>query len=259
MVCLVAAAVLVLGGAVAPNGVLAPQGRQRGGHERVRLLAAVRASGAWSGIISGWSGYVVPGGAGSEVAATFTVPMVPTVYCESVQNGAKTYFWAGIESKDSNGNLTIVQAGIEYRCLNGQPYYSAFWVPDAYSGGVAVSLPDPVQPYDRITVGVYEIGGGYWVVLDDAVQNWSAANYVSDSAASAVYTAVAAESFNGGAYFDPVAVTGAQVNWAPLGQSNPQPWEQNPSIYHGSAGLDPSGLDASGQDFNFYWNVPPSL
>jgi hypothetical protein len=119
---------------------------------------------------------------------------------------------------------------------------------------VAVSLPNPVQPVDRITAGVYEWGNGYFTVLYDAVQNWSAVNYVQGGTGSTDYTAVAAESYNGGAYFDPLAVTGASVNWAPLSQSNPQAWEQSPGIYNGTAGLDPSGLDASGQDFNFHWN-----
>src|SRR5262245_55977780 len=58
-VCLVAAAGLVLGGATPQNGTLAAQGHQRGGHERVRLLAAALASGAWSGATGAWSGYVV--------------------------------------------------------------------------------------------------------------------------------------------------------------------------------------------------------
>lgn len=247
-VCLVAAAGLVLGGAAAPNRTVARQG-----HQPVSLLAATLASDSWTGTVGGWSGYLVNGGASYSVTATFTVP---TVYCQSTPDGS-TGFWVGIFSAPSNGRATIVQDGIQVGCANGQPSYSAWLVGSGYSAGVPVCVQYPVQPLDTIAVSVWEFGATYYEFLDDTVQNWSWLVPVTGGAASSNIAAVAAESFNGGAAFDPVAVTGAQVNGLPLNQFNLEASEQNPGNYVGTAGLDPSGLDASGQDFNFYWNGPP--
>ena len=54
------------------------------------------------------------------------------------------------------------------------------------------------------------------------------------------FTEVIAESYDGGACLDPVAVTGAQVNGLPLGQFNPEADEQGPGIYNRTADLDPA-------------------
>jgi Peptidase A4 family len=245
---LVAAAGLVLGAATAQNGSWARQGHQRGGHERVRLLAATLTPGAWSG-------YVIKGGANDQVSATFTVP---TVFCQTWQNGPGSAFWVGIQSTDSNGTTTIVQDGIGVNCTNGQPQYYAGMVPDAYAQ-VAVPLPDKVQPGDAITAAVYEFGSWYAMAVSDPAENWNEFNFITGGADSSNWAAVAAESYNGGAFFYPVAVTGADVNGSPLGQFNPEADEQHPSIYQGTAGLDPSPLDASGQNFSFYWNGWPNL
>jgi Peptidase A4 family len=243
-VCLVAATGLVLGGATARNLTQAP----RGGHERVNLLADALITGAQ------WSGYVVHGDS-YNVGATFTVS---TLYCQSWQNGPGSVLWAGIQSKDTNGTATIVQDGIGYGCDNGQPQYYAWTVQDAYSGRV-VPLPDPVQPGDAIFASVFEEGAEYWMYVDDETQSWSVLNSLTGGAASSNTAAVAAESYDGGAFFNPVAVTGAQVNGVPVGQSNPQALEQDPSRYDGTAGLDPGPLDATDQNFSFSWNGPPNL
>jgi hypothetical protein len=254
--CLVAAAGLVLGGATAQNGTQAPQGHQRAEHDRVRLLAATLGSDSWTGDRGAWSGYVVKGGDNYEVMATFTVS---TLYCQSWQEGAGTALWVGIQSTDSNGTATIVQDGIGYRCGNGgQPQYYAWMVQNAYSQ-LPVPISNPVYPGDTITAIVYEMGSTYLMALDDTTENWFTFNSVTGGADSSNWAAVAAESYYGGAYLDPVAVTGAQVNGLPLGQFNPEADEQGPNIYNGTAGLDPSGLDSSGQDFNFHWNGQPGL
>jgi hypothetical protein len=95
----------------------------------------------------------------------------------------------------------------------------------------------------------------------DLSQVWTEIRYATLAADSSSYfwTAVGAESFHGGAYFDPVTVTYAEVDQAPIGQYNPEADEEQPSLYDGTAGLDPSQLDASGMDFSFYWNGSPSL
>jgi hypothetical protein len=249
----VAAAGLVLGGAPAQNGTQEPQGHQGAEHERVRLLAATLGSDSWTGATGTWSGYVVKGGANNEVAATFTVP---TADCQSTPYGF-TGFWVGIQSTDGNGIRTIVQDGIQISCGNGQPSYSAWGIGNAYSGGTPVFLTDPVQPVDRITAVVWESGATYWMSLYDPVENWWWSNSATGGAASSNTAAIAAESFFGGADFDPVAVTGAEVNGLPLNQFKPEADEQDPNSYHATAGLDPSGLDASGENFNFYWNGQP--
>ncbi len=252
--CLVAAAGLILAGATAQNGTQARQGHQRAGHGRVRLLAAL-APESWSGATGRWSGYVVKGRSNNEVAATFTVS---TLSCQSGQDGVGTALWVGIQSTDSNGTPTIVQDGIGYRCGTGWPQYWAWMVPDAHSQQIS-ALGDPVQPGDRISADVFEFGSVYWMILEDPVENWWAIKTVTGGAASSNMAAVAAESFDGGAYFDPVAVTGAQVNDLPLGQSSPEADEEGTGFFNGTAGLDPSGLDASGQNFNFSWNGTPGL
>jgi hypothetical protein len=201
-----------------------------------------------------WSGYVVHGDS-YNVGATFTVS---ALYCQSWQNGPGSVLWAGIQSTDSNGKATIVQDGIGYGCDNGQPRYYAWMVPDAHSGRV-VSVPDPVQPGDAIFASVLEDGAEYWMYVDDETQNWSVLNSLTGGAASSNTAAVAAESYDGGAFFNPVAVTGAQVNGVPVGQSNPQALEEDPSRYNGTAGLDPGPLDATDQNFSFSWNGPPNL
>ncbi len=122
-----------------------------------------------------------------------------------------------------------------------------------------IPLTNPVFPSDRVTATVSESGATYWMTLNDQVQNWSWSTSITGGAASGNWAAVAAESYFGGAYFDPVAVTGAQVNGLPLGLFNPEADEQGPNIFSGMAGLDPSGLDASGQNFSFSWNGQPGL
>jgi hypothetical protein len=224
------------------------------------LLAASLAAGAWSGATGAWSGYVVKSGATSEIAATFTVPTM--VQCQSWPDGG-TNFWVGIQSTDGNGNATIVADGITIGCASGQPMYYAW----TYSSDSQqeVLLPDPVQPLDTVTATVTEAGatiaeagGTYTMALNDTVQGWSESSSTTGGAASSNWSAVAASSFNGGASSEAVAVTGAQVNGAPLGQSNPEADEQGPDQYNGMVGLDPSGLDASGQAFSFSWNGPPN-
>jgi hypothetical protein len=102
--------------------------------------------------------------------------------------------------------------------------------------------------------------GNYTMLLWDLSQPWAELSYATSPPYSSDYnTAVGAESFDGGAYFDPVTVTYAEIDQVPIGQYNPNADEQPPSIYNGTAGLDPSPLDASGMDFSFYWNGPPNL
>jgi hypothetical protein len=244
VVCLVAAAGLA--GATTPNGSRAVLRD----HERARLAAAMFSPG------ERWSGYVVNGGANFEVSATFTVPML---YCQSWQNAPGTGFWVGIESNGSNNFQSLVQDGIEVFCVNGQPKYAGTMVQDAYHE-FADPLPNPLQPGDAVTATVLTMDGLYLMQVSDQTENWSEFRILTGGDASSNSTAaVAAESWGGGAFFNPMAVTNATLNWAPLGQSNYETWEEDPSIYQGTAGLDPSSLDPSGEDFSFFWNGPPNL
>jgi hypothetical protein len=238
---------LLLGGSDVAARASSPVGSRSGTIQRATLVDAPFVSGAWSG-------YVVKGGYNSEVSATFTMPVV---YCQFARNYAGTAFWVGIQSTDSSGNATIVQDGINVACVNGQPGYGTWMVPSAYAQQLT-QIPDPVQPLDTIDATVIAFSGGlYAMMVQDTTENWFTYKIVTGGDASSNWAAVAAESYYGGAFFNPVAVTGAQVNWAPLLQSSPEADEQGPSIYDGTAGLDPSSLDASGQNFIFYWNGTP--
>ncbi len=249
--CLMAAAGLVITAPPAHNG--SPVARRP---EPARLLATLT-TGAWTGATGAWSGYVVKSGTSSDVSAKFTVP---AALCPTGLTGPQTSFWAGIQSWGSNGASTLVQDGISLFCANGQPSYWAWMVADAYSDGRPVILLDPVQPNDVIMAFVYtDSVGNYTLVVADQAENWLEYRQTTGNPPSNDYAAVGAESFDGGVNFSPVAVTNAEVNNAPIGQSHYEADEQGPSIYNGTAGLDPSALDAAGQDFNFYWNAPPGL
>ncbi len=205
-----------------------------------------------------WSAYAVRyqtngnNGNNFEASAFFTVP---TAICSPGEN-AETAFWVGVENPITP--LSIVQDGFLVSCASGQPSYQAFYLPSAWSDGVPQYLPNTVQAGDDIFAYVYtDPVGNYYELVTDVTQNWDYLTQIPGSPPVYDVAAVGAESFNGGVNFAPVAVTDAQVNDAPIGQSNPEADEQTPSIYSGTAGLDPTPLDASQMDFSFQWNGTP--
>jgi Peptidase A4 family len=202
-----------------------------------------------------WSGYVVKNQDSSQVTATFTVPAVT---CQSGENGPGSAFWVGIQSTDSSGSATLVMAGINVSCTSGQPGYGAWMVPSA-DNPVLDPLPNAVHPGDQVTATVDNQNntGQYVMTVTDHTQDWSQSKVVTGGNDSTDYGAVAATSYNGGAFFSPMAVTGATVNGAPLAQFHPEADQEQTSFYQGTAGLDPGPLDASGEDFSFFWTSPP--
>ena len=219
-----------------------------------RLLTAGFTPRPWSGYAVRYQSSTGTNGDNYEASALFTVP---TPICSSGENGPETAFWVGIENPITP--LSLVQDGFAVSCSNGQPTYQVWYLPSAWSDGVPQYLPNTVQAGDDIFAYVYtDPSGNYIEFLDDLTQKWYYWTQITGSAPGTDVAAVAAESFNGGVNFAPVAVTDAEVNDAPIAQSDIETDEQTPSIYNGTAGLDPSPLDsATGMNFTFAWNGTP--
>jgi Peptidase A4 family len=233
-----------------------------GGAVTARAASASASVTPWA-----WSGYVATGGPYSWVSADFTVP---TGTCSQgpaengpLSGGPGTAYWVGLQG-DNGGSVAIVQTGFFVDCWNGQPDYFAWTVEGQdLQYGAETRLSEPVQPGDQIDAYVSCWGGdGYCVEgLIDVTQNWTYTLSVPVvDGFSGYYAAVAAESFNGGIASSPVGVTNAIVgalNFGPIGNFSPGAYEEQPSIYNGTAGLDPTPLDPTGSDFEFYWNGNP--
>jgi hypothetical protein len=209
-----------------------------------------------------WSGQVAVRVPAWEVGATF---QVPSVSCPQAGGGEE--FWVGVAGSVAGLPLTqasIARAGWAVECDGSsspaQPTYSAFTA-TAIGNGREDPLQQPVQAGDTINVYVFQFslygstpGWDAWV--QDVSQNWEQYVSISSSPASASYTAVAADSINGGVTSGATPVTNAQVNFNPIGQDNPELWVQDPSIYQTCgnpppAALVPTALDGTGQNFQF--------
>jgi hypothetical protein len=213
-----------------------------------------------------WSGYDAQNVSTQIVSAQFEVPDVSCGNLDGFEG-----FWAGVQGTATNGAVAIVQPGVQAVCVNGQPTYSAFTVapgPTANdsSPGYPTPLQEPVQPGDLLWLAAVRWGGpGDWVQLIwNETENWVQDIPVSGGPVTVSDTAVAGESALGGVISGTTAVTNAQINFAPIGQYNPQASVQNPaSYYQGPPGgilpsaLLPTPLDSSGQNFSIGWVPAP--
>jgi hypothetical protein len=222
----------------------------------VGLVAAAGAGAAPADALTtgGWSGYLVSGGTYSLVSASFVVPQG---FCTQGpgESGQSTYYWVGLE--DDPGAIassSIVQTGFALGCGQGQPAYEAF---TASLTGSPTGVSQAVEPGDTVFAEVGCGSGSCVEYLDDATQNWFDSVPVAVNGFSANLAAVAAESFNGGINNSVVPVTQAEVDFAPLGAFSPQADEENPGNYGGTAGLEPSALDPTGENFDFEWDGSP--
>lgn len=205
-----------------------------------------------AGALGSWSGDVASGGSYFSVMADFTVP---TPDCTQANQGlsspgqGETAYWVGLQKGPD-----IVQSGFMVQCSGGSPIYTA--LNTTGSAGTWHYLPDPFQAGDFIELGVSCSAR----TCDEAAVDVTQGNWVSyvpvsvpDGFTGSI-AAVAAESYYGGAPSTPVAVTSAQVNIQPIGQSNPQPNIEDPSNHNAiSYLLIPGPLGASGQDFDLSW------
>jgi hypothetical protein len=206
-------------------------------------VAGIRTAPARAETVGIWSGQVVNGGPFFQVTADFTAPALT---CPPASSTGMTGYWVGLK-----GTSAIIQTGVAMQCLGGSPVYHA-WT--ANTAGGATYLPNPVQNFDFIALGVNCAGSACVMNLNDMTQGWSqSVGITAPSGFSAGTAAVAAESFSGGTQSSPVVVDNATVNGDPLGQSNPQANIQDPSIYGGTADLVANPLDPSGTDFSFSW------
>ena len=109
------------------------------------------------GTSTNWSGYAVDGTSATNVVGTWTVP---SVKCAPGENSWSSP-WVGIDGNVSN---TVEQTGTDSDCVNGTPYYYAWYemYPKfAYQAGLTVS------PGDSITGQVTYTGGAFVLALTD--------------------------------------------------------------------------------------------
>jgi hypothetical protein len=144
---LVAAGALTLGAGpalAAGGGILA-----RPGH-------APRNSPA-RGTSTNWSGYAVDGANATQVIGTWTQP---TATC---MPGEKSWSspWVGI---DGDASKTVEQTGTDSDCVNGIPYYYAWY--EMYPKGT-VKIPLAVNPGDTITGAVSYSANAFVLALTD--------------------------------------------------------------------------------------------
>nr|WP_096302349.1 G1 family glutamic endopeptidase [Jatrophihabitans sp. GAS493] len=168
-------------------------------------------------------------------------------------------YWVGIQGDNGGGGAAaIVQTGFGLGCNDGQPEYYAL---HADSVGNWIFSPEPVRPGDLIHASVScDTSDICWEDLVNETQNWWNNTTVQVPGGFSTYVAaVAAESYNGGINDFPVQVSNARINGVPIAWSAPQANEETPSLYGGTAGIDPSPLDSTGMGFYFYWNGVPGL
>ena len=202
------------------------------------------------------SGYTVSQVNAWEATMTFVVPT--QVSCQPSQACTVNIFWVGIYGTNSSGAVAIAQDGIGISCANGRPTFFPWMNTDAAVNAQFVPSSDPVMPGDTITAEVWanDPDGDYVMEVNDSAQAWVSFGDIFNGPVGQASASYSAESYDGGVQFPPVPVTNAEINGSPIGQYNLQAWEEAPSLYGGTAGLDPTPLDASGSAFTFAWNGP---
>lgn len=109
------------------------------------------------GTSTNWSGYAVDGSGATSVTGTWTQP---TVKCAAGENSWSSP-WVGIDGDNDN---TVEQTGTDSDCVNGTPYYYA-WYEMYPKSTVTVNLA--VHPGDSITGTVTYTSGSFTLSLKD--------------------------------------------------------------------------------------------
>ena len=114
---------------------------------------------------SNWSGYDVTGAGATHVTGTWGQPRV--VGCARRENSWSSP-WIGIDG-DTSG--TVEQIGTDSDCVNGKPYYYAWY--EMYPKSL-VRIQIPVNPGDVFTADVSSIGNGsYTMTLNNTTSGGS--------------------------------------------------------------------------------------
>lgn len=109
------------------------------------------------GTSTNWSGYALDGSNATTVTATWTQPAVT---CAARENSWSSP-WVGIDGDNDN---TVEQTGTDSDCVNGTPYYYAWW--EMYPKPTqTVALA--VHPGDSITATVSYAAGSFKMSLKD--------------------------------------------------------------------------------------------
>jgi len=129
-----------------------------------------------------WSGYVASGQTFTSVSGSWNVPQVT---CDSSRMSS-TSEWVGIDG-GVPGSATVEQTGTSARCINGAPFYEAWWqmygdysAPDG-AGWFDVGLPIasyPVQADDQMTGSVSFASGVWAMTITDNSQGWTYTKFV---------------------------------------------------------------------------------
>ena len=109
------------------------------------------------GTSTNWSGYAVDGSNATKVAATWTEAAVK---CAARENSWSSP-WVGIDGDTDN---TVEQTGTDSDCVNGTPYYYAWY--EMYPKS-AVTAALSVRPGDSITGTVSYAAGLFTLSLKD--------------------------------------------------------------------------------------------
>ena len=110
------------------------------------------------GTSTNWSGYAVDGSNATTVTGTWTQPVVK---CAARENSWSSP-WVGIDGDTDN---TVEQTGTDSDCVNGAPYYYAWY--EMYPKSTVIA-PLAVAPGDSITGTVtYAAAGSFTLSLKD--------------------------------------------------------------------------------------------
>jgi hypothetical protein len=210
---------------------------------------------------SNWSGYVATGDTFKSVGASWTVP---TISCPASTTDYSSH-WIGI---DGDGSDTVEQDGIEADCINGSPYYGAWYEmygDSAVARGDEVPLSPstyPVSPGDAITASVSVAGSTWTLTISDSAWPqpfhinivWStpsqaSAEWISERPEVGCDTCLASLADYGSASFTGSTATGAHTTGG-ISAFTFTPIEME----NGSDLLSaPGALSGSGADFTDTW------
>ncbi|HEU5270573.1 MAG TPA: G1 family glutamic endopeptidase [Jatrophihabitans sp.] len=118
----------------------------------------------------GWVGYVVSGyGPYTSVSASWTQPAVS---CAGATEDTYSSFWVGLDGSLSDRN-TIEQTGTEADCINGSPFYGAWY--ESYPNPPIFLSGPVVMPGDLFYAKVTANGSGsFTTFLEDKTQgDWT--------------------------------------------------------------------------------------